>query len=80
MRSLYWALSTMSVIGFADILPTNNVETIVIIVVMFFGGQILNGLEAAIASLISRFNRDRKEFEWRVERTNSIMRYNGHIL
>jgi hypothetical protein len=71
-RSIYWAISLMSSIGFPDILATNHVETITVIVVMFFGYLAFNTLLGAIATLIGSFNRDKREFNNLVEKMRAL--------
>lgn len=74
-RSIYWAASVMSSIGFPDILPTNPVEYVVIILVMFFGYLMFNTLLGAIATMIGNFNREKREFNQKVERIRDLMQF-----
>lgn len=74
-RSIYWAASVMSSVGFPDILPTNPVEYVVIILVMFFGYLVFNTLVGAIATLVGNFNREKREFNQKVERIRDLMEF-----
>lgn len=74
-RSIYWAASVMSSIGFSDILPTNPVEYVMIILVMFFGYPMFNTLLGAIATMIGNFNRGKREFDLKVERIRDLMSF-----
>ena len=71
-RSLYWALSSMSSIGYPDILPTNILETVVVICICFLGCQILNAFVGSIASLIGNFNRRKKMYVMKMEKVNQV--------
>jgi CRP-like cAMP-binding protein len=74
-RSIYWAASTMSSIGFPDILPVNPVEDVVVMFVMFFGYLVFNTLLGAIATLIGSFDREKREFNAKVEKIRNLMNY-----
>jgi hypothetical protein len=63
----------MSSIGFPEIVPTNPVEIVVIMVVIFFGFLTFNMLLSAIASLIGSFNRDKQEFAARVNKMKQLI-------
>lgn len=74
-RAIYWASSVMSSVGFPDILETNPVETVTVIFVMFIGYLLFNTLLGAIAGLIGSFNREKREFNIKVDKMRSLMRY-----
>ncbi|KAJ1413061.1 hypothetical protein B484DRAFT_402133 [Ochromonadaceae sp. CCMP2298] len=74
-RAMYWAVNVMASIGFADMLATNPVETVVVICIMFIGYLLFHALLGAIATLMSSFNRDKIDFNNRVERTKALMKY-----
>ena len=72
-RSIFWAVGMMSSIGFPEILPTNPLEIAVVIAVMFVGFLLFNMLLSAIASLIGSFNKDKKEFDAKVEKMKRLL-------
>jgi hypothetical protein len=74
-RSLYWAVNVMSSIGVSDILATNAVEMTTIVFIMFFGYLLFNTLIGAIASLMESFNRDKREFNLKVDKIRHLARY-----
>lgn len=76
-RSIYWAVSVMSSVGFPDILASNALENAVIICVLFFGYLIFNTVLGAIATLMGSFNREKREFDLKVERIKSVLRYHN---
>ena len=59
--SMYWALTTMSTIGYGDIKSITNVERIVSIVIMLVGsvifGVVVGGMTQLIAQLDAVTNR-----------------------
>lgn len=74
-RSIYWAVSVMSSIGFPDMIPNNSVEIVTLILVMFIGYLLFFVLLSGIANLISSFNADKREFHARVDKMRNLMAY-----
>lgn len=73
LRSYYWSISTMSSIAYSDILASNAVEIAAVIVIMFFGVQIVSGLDAGLASMIASLGRDKREFRRKVDIVKGLM-------
>ena len=74
-RALFWAINVLSSVGATGILPVNPVETVSIIVIMFFGYLLFNTMIGAIASLMGNFNKDMREFAARVERMRQLVKH-----
>ena len=74
-RALFWAVDVLSSISASGILPVNPVETVSIIVIMFFGYLLFNTMIGAIASLMGNFNKDMREFAARVERMRQLVKH-----
>eukprot|EP01032_Pedospumella_encystans_P009892 gene9892-11607_t len=74
-RALYWSANVMSSIGVSDIIATNAVEMVTAVIIMFFGYLLFNTLSGAIASLMENFNRDKREFNLKVEKIRELVRY-----
>jgi hypothetical protein len=53
IKSIYWSVTSMTTVGFGDIVPKRNVEYIISIVVMFLGASAYALVIGNIASLIS---------------------------
>lgn len=56
IRSLYWAITTLTTIGFGDITPQNNLEYIFTMLVMLFGASLFAYSIGVVSSLISSMN------------------------
>ena len=54
--SVYWAIVSMSTVGYGDIVPTNALETTFATVVILFGGLILPGIVGGLAAYLSNLN------------------------
>lgn len=53
MVSLYWAVTTMTTVGYGDILPTNNNERIVCMLAMFIASGVFAYTMNKIGTAIS---------------------------
>jgi CRP-like cAMP-binding protein len=74
-RTFYWALSALSGIGFPDMLAKNPIEMCVISVIMLFGAIGFGALIGAIATLMSSFGREKREFNAKVSRVQELVKY-----
>jgi hypothetical protein len=58
IRSIYWAVYSLSSIGYYDILPTNATEITAVTVILFFGCQMFNGVLGRISTVMNSFTKD----------------------
>jgi len=56
IRSLYWCVTTLTTIGYGDIVPTRNIEYIITLIVMIIGASIYAYIIGNIASIVSSAN------------------------
>lgn len=75
VRSMYFAISTMSSIGVGDVTVANPMETVVMFFIIFFGFLFFNTLLGFIASLISNFNAQKREFHNKVTKISELLRF-----
>lgn len=73
-RAMYWAFCVLLTAGtLTQTLPRNDVETIVCIVIMFFGCMFLNAFVGSIASLLGQFNAEKRKYFKKVHELQDIM-------
>lgn len=72
LRSLYWAVTTMTTVGFGDITASRNAEYIVSIVVMLMGASMYAFMIGSIASLVANIDSAKVRF---YDRVDSVGRY-----
>ncbi|GBF49261.1 cyclic nucleotide-binding protein [Leptospira ryugenii] len=75
IRSLYWSVTTLTTIGYGDITPRTNTQTIYTMFVMIIGVGIYGYVVGNIASLLSNVDISRIKFQEKLDTINSFLRY-----
>lgn len=73
IRALYWAVTTMTTIGYGDITPERNLEIVFVIIVMLLGASMYAYIIGNIASLVSNIDAVRSQYYNKVEMLNSYL-------
>ncbi|HTR99991.1 MAG TPA: cyclic nucleotide-binding domain-containing protein [Bacteroidota bacterium] len=74
LRSLYWCISTITTIGYGDIIPSNNAQTLYAIMVMIFGVGMYGYVIANIATIIANLQPARTRYLANMEKLGAFMR------
>lgn len=75
IRAIYWSVTTITTIGYGDITPKNNNQTIYTMCVMLFGAGLYGYVVGNIANLLSNIDTARSNFLEKIDRINTFIRY-----
>ena len=76
IRSLYWAITTMTTVGYGDITPARSVEYIFSSVAMLLGASLFVFIIGSIASLLSGVQAGRNRHWERIDSVTGFLRQN----
>ena len=69
--SLYWAIMTMTTVGYGDIYPTNDGEKIFVMVAMMFGGAYFAYMIALMVDVVTKKDANQNLFNERIDGVRS---------
>lgn len=72
LDSLWWCVSTVTTVGYGDIVPVSNLGRIVAIFYMFFGISMISLMFFVITNSVYRRRYDKVEIEQRQEQLNQL--------
>lgn len=75
IRAIYWSVTTLTTIGYGDITPKTNVQTIYTMCIMLVGAGAYGYLVANIASILANTDILRTQFIDKIQKINTFMRY-----
>ena len=72
LDSLWWCVSTVTTVGYGDIVPVSNLGRIVAIFYMFFGISMVSVLFFVITNTVYRRRYDKVEIDQRQQQLNQL--------
>jgi voltage-gated potassium channel len=75
LRALYWCITTLTTVGYGDITPTSNAQTVYAMVVMILGVGVYGYVIGNAASLLANLDRARALYLANMERLATFLTY-----
>lgn len=73
LRCLYWAIVTLNTIGYGDIHPATQLETIMTVIVIILGASMYAGVIANMANIVAQLDRTSVRHKQRVTKITEFM-------
>ena len=77
VASLYWAVSTLTSVGFGDIVAFSSLEKVYAVLVSFLGATLFGYIIGHMSSLVAALNRSSSAFNEKMDEINSYLRHRG---
>ena len=75
LRALYWCVTTLTTVGYGDITPSTNTQTIYTMVVMVLGVGMYGYVIGNVANLLSNLDMARSHYLSNMERLSTFLKY-----
>jgi CRP-like cAMP-binding protein len=75
LKALYWTLTTITTIGYGDITPTTNPQTIYTMFVQLTGAGMYGYIIGNLASMLANSDLARTQFRAKLEKIQTFMQY-----
>ena len=75
LRALYWCIATLATVGYGDIVPHTNAQTIYTMVAMLIGVGVYGYIIGNVTSLLANIDLAQSHYMETMERLTAFMRY-----
>jgi voltage-gated potassium channel len=75
LRALYWTIETLSTVGYGDVTPATNAETLYAIGVMIFGVGVYGYIIGNVASILANIDPAKAQHLANMEKLTAFMNY-----
>jgi Cyclic nucleotide-binding domain/Ion transport protein len=75
LRALYWCITTLATVGYGDIVPKTNLQTVYNMVVMLLGVGVYGYVIGNVTNLVANMDLAKTHYREKMERLGAFMRY-----
>lgn len=75
IRALYWCITTLATVGYGDVIPKTNAQTVYAMVVMLLGVGVYGYVIGNVTSLLANIDLAKSHYLETMERLGAFMRY-----
>jgi voltage-gated potassium channel len=75
LRGLYWCITTLATVGYGDIVPKTNLQTVYAMVVMLLGVGVYGYVIGNVTNLVANIDLAKTHYRENMERLAAFMRY-----
>jgi voltage-gated potassium channel len=75
LQALYWTITTLATVGYGDITPTTNAQTVYAMTVMILGVGVYGYVIGNVATLLANIDLAKAHYLANLERLSAFMRY-----
>ncbi len=75
IRAYYWTITTLTTIGYGDITPDGNLQTVFVIFIELIGAGIYGLIIGNIANLVANIDVAKTQFKKKMETINTFLKY-----
>src|SRR5262249_41072531 len=75
LRALYWCITTLATVGYGDIVPKTNLQTVYTMVVMLLGVGVYGYVIGNVTNLVANIDLAKTHYRENMERLAAFMRY-----
>jgi len=75
IRALYWSITTVTTIGYGDITPQTNIQTVFTMFIQLFGAAVFSMVIANLANLVASIDGARTRHKEKLEKVSTFLAY-----
>jgi hypothetical protein len=75
LRALYWCITTLATVGYGDIVPKTNLQTVYTMVVMLLGVGVYGYVIGNVTNLVANIDLAKTHYRENMERLAAFMKY-----
>lgn len=75
IRSFYWTITTLTTVGYGDITPSGNTQTLFVVLIQLLGAGMYGLIIGNIANLLAHIDVAKSQYKEKLEKINTFLKY-----